>query len=276
MLHPSTLPSSQRLRLFPSNLSSIHRESPNSLSNFSQNFSFLPLTITRHPRRRRHFCRPSCSGKSPASAAGDAPPLDGVEDIVVDGLVREHTSVGIRSPSLSRPLAVYRMGLGDQAFFLLSFIACTTAIAFTSLVIAAVPTLFAMKRAATSLAKLSDSVREELPSTMVAIRLTGMEISDLTLELNDLSQEISDGVHKSAQAVQAAEAGIRQIGALARQQTISMIQERANLPEISLRPMVAGAARKASDAVGHAKKKFKNLLSRGEDGEEAISTEAEY
>lgn len=35
-----------------------------------------------------------------------------------------------------------------------------------------------------------------------------------------LSQEIADGVNKSAQAMQAAETGIRQMSALARQQTI--------------------------------------------------------
>ena len=39
-----------------------------------------------------------------------------------------------------------------------------------------------------------------------------------------LSQEIADGVSKSTQAVQAAEAGIRQIGAVARQQTICMLE----------------------------------------------------
>lgn len=277
MLQPSTLPSTERLRPLPSNFSSIHSQNPKILSNFSPKSSFLPPIISRNPNLR-HFCGASFSRNSPASAAGNATPLDRVDEIVVDGFEgEEHTSVEIRNPSFSRQLAAYRMSLGVQAFFMLSFIACTTAIAFTSLVIAAVPTLFAMKRAATSLAKLSDTVREELPSTMAAIRLSGMEISDLTLELNDLSKEISDGVHKSAQAVQAAEAGIRQMGALARQQTISMIQERANLPEISLRPMVAGAARKASDVVGHATKKFKNLLSRGEkDGEEVISSEARY
>ncbi|XP_020599407.1 uncharacterized protein LOC110038833 [Phalaenopsis equestris] len=111
---------------------------------------------------------------------------------------------------------------------------------------------------------------------MAAIRLSGMEISDLTLELNELSEEIANGVNKSAQAVQAAGAGVRQIGALARQRTISMIQERANLPEISLRPMLAGAARKTSDAVGRAGKKFLHFLSGGEqDGKELISDEAE-
>ncbi|XP_038698606.1 uncharacterized protein LOC119996144 [Tripterygium wilfordii] len=154
--------------------------------------------------------------------------------------------------------------LSDQAFFLLAFIACTTSVAFTSLVIAAVPTLFAMGKAATSLSKLADTAREELPSTMAAIRLSGMEISDLTLELSDLSQEIADGVNKSAQAVQAAEAGVRQIGTLARQQTLSMIQERASLPIISLQPVVTGAARKTSRAVGRATKTFMNIISRGE------------
>lgn len=43
-----------------------------------------------------------------------------------------------------------------------------------------------MGRAATSLSKLADAARQELPSTMAAIRLSGMEISDLTLELSDL------------------------------------------------------------------------------------------
>lgn len=189
-------------------------------------------------------------------------------------------SVGIGNPSLPVRIGMHRMNLGDQAFFLMAFIACTTSIAFTSLVIAAVPTLYAMKRAATSLAKLADTAREELPSTMAAIRLSGMEISDLTLELSDLSQEITDGVNKSAQAVQAAEAGIRQIGAMARNKTISMIQERANLPNISLQPVVVGAAKKTSNAVGHAKKSFMNFISRGDEygsgSDEEDSDKVEY
>lgn len=44
----------------------------------------------------------------------------------------------------------------------------------------------AMGRAANSFAKLADTAREELPSTMTAIRLSGIEVSDLTVELSDL------------------------------------------------------------------------------------------
>lgn len=44
----------------------------------------------------------------------------------------------------------------------------------------------ALKGAAESLEKLMDVTREELPETMAAVRLSGMEISDLTMELSDL------------------------------------------------------------------------------------------
>lgn len=166
----------------------------------------------------------------------------------------------VRSPAVTSNLLAPKLSLSDQAFFLLAFIGCTTSAAFVGLVAASVPTLFAMGKAAIALAKLADTAREELPSTMAAIRLSGMEISDLTLELSDLSQEISDGVNKSAQAAQAAEAGIRQFGSLARERTISMIEKRPKLTDISLPPLVAGAAKKTSHAVGQATRSLMNMI----------------
>ncbi|XP_026405594.1 uncharacterized protein LOC113300606 [Papaver somniferum] len=181
-----------------------------------------------------------------------------------DGVIEsEQLNVEIGNPP-PVVLPVSKLNSTNQVFFLLAFIAATTSIAFTSLVVAAVPALYEMGRAAISLSKLADTAREELPSTMAAIRLSGMEISDLTLELSDLSQEISDGVNKSAQAVQAAEAGIRQVGTIAKQQAVSMIQERANLPVISIQPVVVGAAKKTSRAVGNATKTLLNMITRGE------------
>ncbi|KAG6400074.1 hypothetical protein SASPL_141562 [Salvia splendens] len=47
------------------------------------------------------------------------------------------------------------------------------------LVVSAEPDAF--KRAAESLEKLMDATREELSDTMAAVRLSGMEISDLTM-----------------------------------------------------------------------------------------------
>lgn len=44
----------------------------------------------------------------------------------------------------------------------------------------------------------------------------------------------------------------------------AMIQERANLPTISLKPVVAGAAKKTTRAVGQATKSIMNMISGGE------------
>uniref|UniRef100_M8BLQ7 Uncharacterized protein n=1 Tax=Aegilops tauschii TaxID=37682 RepID=M8BLQ7_AEGTA len=79
--------------------------------------------------------------------------------------------------------------------------------------------LQAMRRAANSFALLADAALDELPSTMTAVRLSGMEISDFTLELSDLSQVIADGVNKSTNIVQAVEDGIGQMRNIARQKT---------------------------------------------------------
>ncbi|XP_057802203.1 uncharacterized protein LOC131017466 [Salvia miltiorrhiza] len=236
-------------------------------SAFSISDGVFSLTARLKPPRRRRFClRVSCTSEKSGANAASSQYASQFGDLAPEaqrGI--ESLSFEVRSPS-SPPSLIPRptLSLSDQAFLLLAFIGCTTSVAFSCLVAAAVPTLFAMRRAAISLSKLADTAREELPSTMAAVRLSGMEISDLTLELSDLSQEIADGVNKSAQAVQAAEAGVRQIGSLARQQTMAMIQERASLPIISLQPMVAGAAKKTSRAVGQAAKTFLNIISPGE------------
>ncbi|KAJ4969099.1 hypothetical protein NE237_015800 [Protea cynaroides] len=238
------------------------------VSNLFLNISFSVKNLGLYSRIRPSRSTVICSTgevKSSESALMnrglEGEPANG---FFLEGEGESRLNVQVGKPSLTVFVPAAKLNLTDQAFFLLAFIACTTSVAFTSLVIATVPTLYAMGRAATSLSRLADTAREELPSTMAAIRLSGMEISDLTLELSDLSQEIADGVSKSAQAVQAAEAGIRQIGSLARQQTISMIQERASLPTISLQPVVTGAAKKTSRAVGQATKTFMNIISRGE------------
>nr|KAJ0200431.1 hypothetical protein LSAT_V11C600302230 [Lactuca sativa] len=77
-----------------------------------------------------------------------------------------------------------------------------------------------------SLEKLLDVTREELPDTLVVVRLSGMEISDLTManvrlsgmeisdltmELSDLGQEITQGVKSSTRAVRLAEERLRRL-----------------------------------------------------------------
>lgn len=81
----------------------------------------------------------------------------------------------------------------DPLFWLgLSFL--LVAVSLTAVLVVAVPALQELARAARSAEKLFDTLRRDLPPTLDAIRLTGLEISDLT-------DEVSDGVKSAGQVV---------------------------------------------------------------------------
>lgn len=83
---------------------------------------------------------------------------------------------------------------------LLSFCACAAAISTFWIFFYTIPKLLTLKRAASSLEKLMDAMNEELPETMAAVQLSGMEIIDLTTELSELGHEVTKGVKHSTRA----------------------------------------------------------------------------
>ncbi|KAL2631627.1 hypothetical protein R1flu_016313 [Riccia fluitans] len=171
------------------------------------------------------------------------------------------SSVALPPAMIPRSLRLTQLSIVEQAFLLLGFIASVTSFALFALVITAIPALNALRKAAVSMEKLAEVAAEELPGTMAAIRLSGMEISDLTLELNDLSQEISDGMKSSARAVRAAEVGIRRMGEAAASQTLAMLHERASVPVEVVKPAVASAAATTLQAVAQAQQIVLGLVS---------------
>lgn len=68
------------------------------------------------------------------------------------------------------------------------------AVSLTAVLVAAIPAFLELARAARSVEKLADTLKRELPPTLESIRLTGMEISELT-------DEVSDGVKSAGQVV---------------------------------------------------------------------------
>ncbi|XP_048555462.1 uncharacterized protein LOC125536312 isoform X1 [Triticum urartu] len=189
-----------------------------------------PLASLRIPHppsplpKKRLSSAPEAKGETAAALLGEGEEGNGAtEDEAREaqeaGGYAESVGAGDPAGPPAHHLAA-RAGLGDPVFFLLTFVAVTTSVAFISMVAVAIPTMLAMRRAANSFALLADAALDELPSTMTAVRLSGMEISDFTLELSDLSQVIADGVNKSTNIVQAVEDGIGQMrNNIARQKT---------------------------------------------------------
>ncbi|MDZ8184900.1 MAG: DUF948 domain-containing protein [Nostoc sp. ChiSLP02] len=74
----------------------------------------------------------------------------------------------------------------------LSFLLVATSL--TAVLVAAIPALQELARAARSAEKLFDTLSRELPPTLDAIRLAGLEI-------NDLTDDVSQGVKSASQVV---------------------------------------------------------------------------
>lgn len=68
------------------------------------------------------------------------------------------------------------------------------AVSLTAVLVTLIPAVQALARAARSVEKLADTLSREFPPTLEAIRLTGMEISELT-------DDVSEGVQSAGEVV---------------------------------------------------------------------------
>jgi uncharacterized protein YoxC len=81
-------------------------------------------------------------------------------------------------------------------------------VSLTIVLVVAIPALRELARASRSAEKLFDTLRREFPPTLQAIRLTGLEISDLT-------EDVSEGVQSAGQVVKQVDQSLTDV----RQQT---------------------------------------------------------
>ncbi len=95
------------------------------------------------------------------------------------------------------------------------------AVSLTAVLVAALPALQELARAARSAEKLFDTLRRDLPPTLESIRLTGLEISELT-------DDVSDGVKSAGQVVKQVD------------QSLSGVKKQAKKAQVNSRSVFAG------------------------------------
>lgn len=81
-----------------------------------------------------------------------------------------------------------------EPLFWLGLSLLLVAVSLTAVLVAAIPALQELARAARSAEKLFDTISRELPPTLEAIRLTSLEITELT-------DDVSEGVQSAGQVV---------------------------------------------------------------------------
>lgn len=110
--------------------------------------------------------------------------------------------------------------------FALAFVACSLSGALAACLLAAIPTLLALKSTAEELAALAAALREEVPDTAAAVRLSGLELSDAIEEVGGLTADVGSGIRSSARALAAAEAGVRAVGSAMRTRALPAVKRR--------------------------------------------------
>ena len=90
-----------------------------------------------------------------------------------------------------------------EPLFFLGLSILLVAVCLTALLVVAIPAFQELAKAARSVEKLADLLARELPPTLEAIRLTGLELSDLT-------DDVSEGVKNAGRVVKNVDAGLQQ------------------------------------------------------------------
>ncbi|NER00230.1 MAG: DUF948 domain-containing protein [Cyanothece sp. SIO2G6] len=99
--------------------------------------------------------------------------------------------------------------------------ALLVALSLVVLLVVAVPVLWQLTNLARSAEKLLDTLNRELPPTLESIRLTGLEIADLT-------EDVSEGVQNAGRVMQQVDRGV------------STVTKRANQIQVTARGSIAG------------------------------------
>ena len=94
-------------------------------------------------------------------------------------------------------------------------------VSVVSLMMVAVPVLRDVANATRSAEKLFDTLNRELPPTLEAIRLTGLELTDLT-------EDVSEGVQSAGRVVQQVD------------RSVSVVKQQANQIQATTRGSIAG------------------------------------
>jgi len=85
------------------------------------------------------------------------------------------------------------------------------AVSLTAVLVTALPAFWELGRAARSAEKLFETLNQELPPTLEAIRLTGLEITDLTAEVGDGVQSATEVIKQVDQGILVAKAQAQKV-----------------------------------------------------------------
>ena len=161
------------------------------------------------------------------------------------------------------------------AMYALCGVGCLLGSALSAVLLSLIPTLRSVRRAMDEVAYLAASVREEVPDTLAAVRVSGLELTDVMEEVGELTADVGGGLRSAGRGVTASVAAAQTVGRYAaaaipevrrraqplvgsvKDQTVRVLEERADMEPYS-GPIISNTAKTAKKGVTAARNALKS------------------
>ncbi|XP_061991756.1 uncharacterized protein LOC133709850 isoform X3 [Rosa rugosa] len=152
----------------------------------------VPVAVTLKPAIPFHGCRRAFSVVSrklntPSSSKLQLPNIPSSQTRPL----LSSSSSSVTAPSVQVVKALRIRPSPELGLASLLFVLSTAFAALFSLAIFSIPTINALRKLATSVEKLSHVVSEEVPGTLLSLKLSGLEVNDLTKQLTGIRKMVS-------------------------------------------------------------------------------------
>jgi len=134
------------------------------------------------------------------------------------------------------------------------------AVSLTAVLVTLIPAVQALARAARSVEKLADTLSREFPPTLEAIRLTGLEISELTDDVSDGVQSAGEVVKQVDRSIGSAKKQAQNLQATTRSVVSGM---KAAWKTLTRKPPISGTNRRLTDRLSSSQRSALSLRDSG-------------
>jgi uncharacterized protein YoxC len=134
------------------------------------------------------------------------------------------------------------------------------AVSLTAVLVTLIPAVQALGRAARSVEKLADTLSREFPPTLEAIRLTGLEISELTDDVSDGVQSAGEVVKQVDRSIGSAKKQAQNLQATTRSLVSGM---KAAWKTLTRKPPISGTNRRSTDRLSPSQRSALSLRESG-------------
>ena len=213
-------------------------------------------------------------GKALKSASALAPPERYVNTIATVGASSVQSREGMQNAN-AMVLAGGEFMTPSFAFYALCGVGCLLGSALSAVLLSLVPTLRSVRRTMDEIAYLAASVREEIPDTLAAVRVSGLELTDCIEEVGELTADLGGGIRSAGRGITASVNTAQALGRYAAQaipevrsraqpivngvknESVKILQERADMEPYS-GPIIASTANTAKKGVVAARNALKS------------------